>query len=132
MLIYKVLTGEQWAAARAGSLVEAPVDKADGYVHFSTAATLTGTLRKWFRGQEGCVLLAFESEDFATSLRWEKSRNDEFFPHVFGPVMSEAVVKVWQLELGDDDVPQLPFDLASTPARSPGAKPELLLDLEKS
>lgn len=116
MLIYKVLTAKQWTTACSGALVEAPVDQRDGYVHFSTASTLQGTLAKWFRGQEGCVLVAFRSDVFGDSLRWEKSRGEELFPHVYGPVHAARAVQVWQLNLGDDGIPETPPGLLSPQA----------------
>ena len=66
--IYKVLTQEQWTLAANGGDVEAPVDARDGYVHFSTAATLQGTLDKWFYGAVGAVLLAFDADSFGAEL----------------------------------------------------------------
>ncbi len=37
MLIYKILTATQWAdLQRVGETAGAPVDLADGFVHFST------------------------------------------------------------------------------------------------
>lgn len=41
MLIYKILRAEEWAAFQsAGETHGAPVDLADGYIHFSTAQQL--------------------------------------------------------------------------------------------
>ena len=39
MLIYKIFRADEWAALQAqGETLGAPIDIADGYVHFSTAA----------------------------------------------------------------------------------------------
>ena len=64
MLIYKVLRagGMGRARGRAARALGAPVDRADGYVHFSTAGQLAGTLAKHFAGETGLVLLAVEAE----------------------------------------------------------------------
>ncbi|MFZ8942627.1 MAG: DUF952 domain-containing protein, partial [Gemmobacter sp.] len=41
MLIYKILRAAEWQALNeAGETAGAPVDVADGYVHFSTAAQI--------------------------------------------------------------------------------------------
>jgi uncharacterized protein (DUF952 family) len=111
--IYKVLTAEQWAAAKAGSPVEAPVDIADGYVHFSTAAQLQATLTKWFKGQTDCVLAAFDADDFGGQLKWEKARDADLFPHVYGRVSAMQARKIWLLETGSDGAPLAPGDIAS-------------------
>jgi uncharacterized protein (DUF952 family) len=106
--IYKVLTEEQWEAANGGGPVQAPVDIADGYVHFSTAAQLQGTLSKWFKGQSGCVLLAFDADDFGAQLKWEKARDGDLFPHVYGRVLAKQSKAFWNLDTGPDDAPLAP------------------------
>lgn len=110
-MIYKVLTREQWAAAEAGAPVCAPVDEADGYVHFSTRDQLQSTLDKWFQGQEGCVLAAFSAETFENELKWERARGGELFPHVYGVVRAGQVQALWLLEMGDNGAPVAPDDV---------------------
>ncbi len=110
-MIYKVLTGDQWAAAEEGAPVQAPVDLADGYVHFSTARQLQETLSKWFLGKEGCVLAAFDPEDFGPDLKWEKSRGGDLFPHVYGRVHAGQARSLWLLEMGEDGAPLAPDEV---------------------
>lgn len=107
-LIYKVLTQEQFAQVEAGGPMQAPVDVADGFVHFSTARQLAGTLEKWFRGQQGLVLLAVDSATVAPDLRWEPSRGGDLFPHVYGRVGREHVLQRWSLQTDASGVPEVP------------------------
>jgi len=109
--IYKVLTSEQWTAAEAGAPVRAPVDIADGYVHFSTSAQLRETLARHFKGQEGCVLAAFDAEDFGLDLKWEKSRGGDLFPHVYGAVHAGQARSLWLLEMGPEGAPIPPDEV---------------------
>lgn len=109
--IYKVLTREQWASAQAGGPVEAPVDRADGYVHFSTAQTLQETLRKWFNGVEGCVLLAFDPSAFGSQLIWEPARGGDLFPHVYARVDLSGVLGTWRLDVGREGFPTAPEEV---------------------
>jgi uncharacterized protein (DUF952 family) len=111
--IYKVLTAAQWANARAGGAVEAPVDVADGYVHFSTASQLQATLTRWFTGQIGCVLVAFDADDFGADLKWEAARSDDLFPHVYGVVSASQALAIWPLDTGADGAPIAPADIPS-------------------
>lgn len=87
MLIYKVFRAGEWAElAAAGETRGAPVDRADGYVHFSTAGQLPGTLAKHFAGETGLLLLAVDAEAAGEALRWEPSRGGALFPHLHRPL----------------------------------------------
>lgn len=84
MLIYKVLRADEWAALQsAGTTPGAPVDIADGYVHFSTADQLRGTLDKHFAGASGLQLLVCDADSLTPDLRWEPSRGGALFPHLY-------------------------------------------------
>ena len=84
MLIYKIFRPAEWAELQSqGTTPGAPVDRADGYVHFSTAEQVPGTLSKHFAGAEGLTLLACESEAMGDDLRWEVSRGGQDFPHLY-------------------------------------------------
>ncbi|MCB1313532.1 MAG: DUF952 domain-containing protein [Sedimentitalea sp.] len=112
MLIYKILRAEDWAALRAaGETLGAPVDLADGYVHFSTAAQAPETAAKHFAGAEGLMLLALEAEALGAALRWEPSRGGALFPHLYGPLRLADVLWARPLPL-DAGGHRFPEDLA--------------------
>lgn len=83
-MIYKILRADEWAAFQsAGTTKGAPVDLADGYIHFSTAAQARATADKHFAGETGLVLVAFEADDMGPALKWEPSRGGDLFPHLY-------------------------------------------------
>lgn len=84
MLIYKILRADEWAAMQAaGETAGAPVDLADGYIHFSTADQARETAAKWFADIEGLVLLACDVDGMGDDLTWEPSRGGALFPHLY-------------------------------------------------
>lgn len=84
MLIYKIFRANEWADLQAnGETLGAPIDLADGYVHFSTAEQAAETAAKHFAGVDGLLLLAVEAEGLGDALRWEVSRGDALFPHLY-------------------------------------------------
>ncbi len=84
MLIFKILRSDEWAALRTnGQTAGAPVDVADGYVHFSTAEQAAETAAKHFAGEEDLFLLACESDTMGDVLKWEVSRGGAEFPHLY-------------------------------------------------
>lgn len=102
MLIFKILTPDQWADLQAsGETPGAPIDIADGFVHFSTAAQAAETAAKHFAGQDGLHLLALEADDLGEALKWEPSRGGDLFPHLYGPLALKDVIWSKPLPLQD-------------------------------
>ena len=84
MLIYKVFRAADWAELQArGRTSGAPVDVADGYVHFSTADQLAVTLSKHFAGETDLQLLAVDADAAGDAIRWEPSRGGALFAHLY-------------------------------------------------
>ncbi len=101
MLIYKILTRPQWDAFRAqGQTLGAPIDLADGYIHFSAAPQLAETAARHFADQSDLVLVAFEADRLGEALKWEPSRHGALFPHLYRALMLDEVVWDKSLPLG--------------------------------
>ena len=93
MLIYKILTTAQWEELQAGGETRgAPVDVADGFVHFSTAAQVRETAAKHFAGQEGLWMLAVDADALGQTLKWEPSRGGDLFPHLYARLRLTDVI----------------------------------------
>lgn len=98
MVIYKIATRAQWTAAEgAGVFTGAPVDLADGYIHFSTAEQVGETLAKHFTGQRDLLLVSVATEPFGDALKWEVSRGGALFPHLYAPLPVSAALSVREI-----------------------------------
>ena len=110
--IYKILGAAEWAAAEAaGSYAGSALDRADGFIHFSTATQVAETLRRHFAGCAELVLLEVDPERLAAPLRWEAARGGQLFPHLYARLDCAAVMAVAALPLGDDGRHRLPWGL---------------------
>ncbi len=117
-IIYKVAPSEDWQAARAAGHYRGSADDLrDGFIHFSTAAQLPGTLAKHFAGREGIVLIAVDAPALGNKLVWEPSRGGDLFPHLYAPLSSEAALWYTPLTLKPDGTHDLP---AALPDEAPG------------
>ena len=94
MLIYKILTSEQWATLdTTGCFAGAPIDLADGYIHASAADQAQETADKHFAGQDGLMLAALNSDTYGDDLVWEVSRGAAKFPHIYNrPLLRSEVI----------------------------------------
>jgi uncharacterized protein (DUF952 family) len=101
MIIYKIVASDEWAAAEAaGAFTGASVDRADGFIHFSTAEQAPETAAKWFAGRGDLTLAAVDAEALGDDLRWEPSRGGALFPHLYAALPMSAVVWSRPLPLG--------------------------------
>jgi uncharacterized protein (DUF952 family) len=93
--IYKIAQADEFAEAqRDGVYAGAPIDLQDGFIHFSTAEQLPGTLKLHFPGRDDLVLAAVRPADLGEGLRWEPSRGGALFPHLYGNLEMRAVAWV--------------------------------------
>lgn len=108
-LIYKICSLELWQQSQeAGVFAGAPIDTADGFIHFSNSDQLAETAAKHFSGQPDLLLLTVSAESLGNKLKWEPSRGGDLFPHLYGALSLESVVQIDPLPLSDDGTHVLP------------------------
>ena len=108
-LIYHMCLREEWELAlQSGAYAGSSQDRADGFIHFSTAGQLPQSARRHRMGQAGLVLLAVDPHVLREALRWEPSRQGALFPHLYGTLPISAVRSVRDMPLDADGVPLLP------------------------
>ncbi|ABD09306.1 Protein of unknown function DUF952 [Rhodopseudomonas palustris HaA2] len=93
--IYKICDASAWREAEEAGVYRGSADDGrDGFIHFSTAEQLAGTLARHFAGQTGLKLIAVDAEGLGPALRWEPSRGGELFPHLYGELHLGAVTGI--------------------------------------
>lgn len=108
-LIYKIADEAAWHAAEAAGVFHgAPIDLADGFIHFSTAEQVRETAARHFAGQDGLVLAAIDAGRLGAALKYEASRGGALFPHLYAPLDLSAVAWVRPLPLGSDGIHLFP------------------------
>ena len=110
-MIYKICPASAWREAeRQGVYRGSADDIRDGFIHFSVASQVAETARKHYSGQTGLFLIAVDADALGDALRWERSRNDELFPHLYGDLDLGAVTGVLDMRARSDgthDIPEL-------------------------
>jgi uncharacterized protein (DUF952 family) len=109
--IYKICPASAWREAERQGVFRGSADDArDGFIHFSAGSQVAETARKHFAGQIGLFLIAVDADALGAALRWERSRNDELFPHLYGELDLGAVVGIHNMRArsdGSHDIPEL-------------------------
>jgi len=108
-IIYKIAPEALWREAeKRGRFTGAPIDIADGFIHFSTADQARETAAKHFAGQTGLLLVAIDGDRLGEALKYEVSRGGALFPHLYGALDMNTVLWVQPLPLGPDGAHQFP------------------------
>jgi uncharacterized protein (DUF952 family) len=90
-LVFKIVPRAEWQA-QSGDYHGSAHDRADGFLHFSTAAQVPETLRLYYAGQDDLMLVAVEAGALGAALKWERSQSrNEDFPHLYGPLSCDAM-----------------------------------------
>lgn len=102
-LIFKIVPKTLWQEALEGKVFKgAPIDLADGFIHFSDLDQVKETASKHFAGKNDLLLAAFESDGFGDALKWEPSRGGALFPHLYATLDPATALWVKDLPLAED------------------------------
>ncbi|WP_127090586.1 DUF952 domain-containing protein [Aquabacter cavernae] len=113
--IFKIVPAALWSqAVQAGRFTGAPVDVADGYIHFSTVTQARETARRHFAGQADLLLVAVDPATLGDALRWEPSRGGDLFPHLYADLPVTRAASAVPLPLGPDGAHVFPDGFEAT------------------
>jgi len=90
-LIFKIVPRTEWES-ESGDYHGSAHDRADGFLHFSTAPQLAETLRRYYAGLDDLMLVAVDPASLGAALKWEYSQSrGEDFPHLYAPLCCAAI-----------------------------------------
>jgi uncharacterized protein (DUF952 family) len=93
-VIYHIAKKKDWVNARFLRLYVAESLESEGFIHCSTKTQILGTANSFFRGQKDLVLLCIETARVKALVKYEQPEGDtRSFPHIYGPLNIEAVIR---------------------------------------
>ena len=102
MIVHIVKRGEWELAAARGSYAPASLCS-DGFIHCSTLAQVIDIANRFYRGQDDLVVLCIDESRLKAMLKFEEPTGEhgevagELFPHLYGELNVDAVVRVVEL-----------------------------------
>lgn len=91
-MIYHVITEAAWNAQQQADAIEVASLQTEGFIHCCTNEQVAGVLFRYFKDQTGLLILTIDEQKLIPELKFEKSTNDELFPHVYGPINKGAIL----------------------------------------
>jgi uncharacterized protein (DUF952 family) len=96
-MIYHLTTAQDWRLQASKSEFFPADYLKEGFIHCCTPSQLAGVLDRYFKGATDLVLLHLDESKLKAELKYEASTNEEKFPHLYGAINQEAVMKVERL-----------------------------------
>ena len=105
-MIFHITPRTDWEAAQAKAEYIADSLNSEGFIHCSTLSQVLPVAEKYYKGQDGLVLLMIEPTLLSSDLKWEDPSGGapppgvpegDLFPHIYGPINLDAVVNVFDL-----------------------------------
>ena len=93
-MIYHVVSSSNWQQATEQGFYEADSLALEGFIHTSRAEQVQGVLARYYAGQTNLLLLHIDETKLTSPLQYELAPSvNEEFPHIYGPLNLDAVVK---------------------------------------
>ena len=93
-LIYHIAEETAWRQALEDGLYRASSLVSEGFIHASTRNQVVDTANSFYHGNNGLVLLEIDTQALPVDVRYELAPNGGSYPHIYGPVYPQAVVRV--------------------------------------
>lgn len=94
MFIYHIVFPERWEQTRQEAFYEADSLREEGFIHCSYEDQLEGVIQRYYSDADEIVVLSVDANRLTSPLVSEPSTNGEPYPHIYGPINLDAVVKV--------------------------------------
>ena len=92
--VYRIFRKDELEKFRKSKLYRGnELDINSGFIHLCTDKQIRETINKYFKTEQ-TYIVKFKISDLEDSLRWEKSRNDDIFPHYYGTLESRLIIHI--------------------------------------
>lgn len=121
-IIYHISNAATWSNSQAQGFHTAPSLESEGFIHLSKKEQVLRVANRIYTGQTGLILLCVDTEKVQAELKYEAPvhpdpnkpvpvSEDELFPHIYGKLNLEAVVRIVNFPCESDGSFRLPATL---------------------
>jgi uncharacterized protein (DUF952 family) len=108
-IIFHITERHAWEQAEAKGSYRPELFSEEGFIHCSNPDQVIQVANARFRGRSDLLLLSIETDRVAPEIRYEiLEGGEELFPHVYGQLSNDAVVRVTEFKPEADGSFKLP------------------------
>ncbi|MBC7626162.1 MAG: DUF952 domain-containing protein [Ferruginibacter sp.] len=97
-MIYHITTKEEIDKSLISGSLSAPSLQTEGFIHTCEKEQIQGVIDRYYAGHTGLFLLHIDETKLSAMVKYELAPSvNEMFPHIFGVINKDAVVKVEEL-----------------------------------
>ena len=111
--ILHITSRTEWEKAKNLGTYRSDSLASEGFIHCSTAAQVIGSANRFFKDRSDLVILSIDPDRVTSKILDEGIESNHLFPHIYGELNIDAVLRVTDLEAGADGVFVLPLDLSN-------------------
>jgi uncharacterized protein (DUF952 family) len=109
--ILHITARDRWEAAKNLGAYRSDSLATEGFIHCSTVAQVIGSANRFFKDKRDLVILSIDPTRVSAEIRYEGADANNLFPHIYGELNIDAVIKSIDLESTPDGLFILPSEL---------------------
>lgn len=97
--LFKIFSLEEWETIKKkGKLKLKEIYSDQKFIHLCTEDQLQETIEIHFKEVKKIIVVKLNSKGLEKKLRWEKSRNNDFFPHHYGDISFKNILDITEIK----------------------------------
>ncbi|MCE5193792.1 MAG: DUF952 domain-containing protein [Candidatus Cryosericum sp.] len=109
-MIYRIEREDIWQKALPSGHYIPDSYESDGFIHCSALEQIVDVANSHYAGRRDLLLLCISQKLLNAQTLWEPS-DGLYYPHIYGPLNTSAVVAALPFPCGEDGTFQLPADM---------------------
>lgn len=109
--ILHITQRKQWEIVKNLGTYRGNTLDTEGFIHCSTLAQVISSANRFFTGLTDLVILEIEIDRVTPEIRYEGTDNNNLFPHIYGALNTDAVIRSIDLDVDIDGSFILPIEL---------------------
>jgi uncharacterized protein (DUF952 family) len=107
-MILHICTKEAWEDAVKTGFYKGDTLASQGFIHCSTPEQVVEVADYMFKNKSGLILLVIDDRKITQEIKYEDAGNGKLYPHIYGPLNADAVLKVIDFPPKQDGTFELP------------------------